>query len=70
MVKFSIIVPMRDAEGFVGDALDSVRGQGISDYEIIVVDDHSGDGSVGVVKGWMKKNPGVRVRWRNWRKGR
>src|SRR6056297_1309671 len=49
--RVSILMPMRDAAGFVAEALGSVLSQVGPTLEIIVVDDGSTDGSAGVVKG-------------------
>lgn len=39
----SVVVPARDAERFIGDALESIRAQTIAPLEVIVVDDASSD---------------------------
>jgi glycosyltransferase involved in cell wall biosynthesis len=51
----SILMACYNAERFVGAALDSVRGQTFSDYEIIVVDDGSADGSASILKRFAGK---------------
>jgi len=43
---FSIIIPMHNRERFIARALDSCFNQDFQDYEIVVVDDGSTDGSV------------------------
>ncbi|MEV4316125.1 glycosyltransferase family 2 protein [Actinocrispum sp. NPDC049592] len=45
MTRFSVIVPMREAEAFIDDCLGSVRRQTNTDFEVIVVDDDSPDTS-------------------------
>lgn len=49
---FSIIIPMYNREKFIARALDSCLNQDFQDYEIIVVDDGSVDGSVAVVQSY------------------
>lgn len=42
----SVIMPMHNAEPFVGAAIRSVQAQTMPDWELLVVDDSSADGSV------------------------
>ncbi|MFM7180237.1 MAG: glycosyltransferase family 2 protein [Verrucomicrobiales bacterium] len=42
---FSVIIPVHNSAATIGAVLDSVRAQSLSDYEVIVVDDASTDGS-------------------------
>lgn len=46
MPMVSIIVPVHNRERILGETLDSVRSQTFEDWECIVVDDHSTDGSL------------------------
>ena len=48
----SVIMPMRDGERFVGQAVDSVLAQTWTDFELIVVDDGSTDGGPDLVRGY------------------
>jgi succinoglycan biosynthesis protein ExoO len=48
----SIIMPVFNAEQSVGDAIQSCLAQTHANWELIVVDDASTDGSVGVVRGF------------------
>src|ERR1051325_5876692 len=41
----SVVMPVRDAATYLRDALDSLRAQTFGDFEVIVVDDASSDGS-------------------------
>lgn len=45
MTRFSVIIPARDAEATLTEAARSVLDQGRGDVEIIIVDDHSSDGT-------------------------
>ena len=42
----SVVIPAYNAEGFIRDALESVSNQTFVDYEIVVVNDGSEDGTV------------------------
>jgi len=59
---FSVIMPAYNAEGFVCHALDSVAGQTFINYEIIVVDDGSRDGTYDIISSWVKEHPEVNIK--------
>jgi GT2 family glycosyltransferase len=42
----SVVMPVRDGGAWLGEAVDSILTQTLSDIELIVVDDHSRDGAV------------------------
>lgn len=46
----SIIIPVYNVEQYIEDAIKSVQAQSKTDFEVIIVDDGSKDGSVGIVK--------------------
>ena len=45
----SIVMPVFNAQAYLEEALESVRRQTWTDWELLVVDDHSTDGSAGLV---------------------
>jgi glycosyltransferase involved in cell wall biosynthesis len=47
---FSVVMPAHDNAATIGEAIESVRGQTRSDWELIVVDDCSGDGTADVAE--------------------
>lgn len=47
---FSIIVPLYNCERYVAECLESLRAQTFGDFEALVIDDATPDGSVGVAK--------------------
>lgn len=51
-------MPCYNAEGSVGRAVESILAQSWDDWELIVVDDGSRDGSAGVVEGYARRHPG------------
>lgn len=54
----SIIIVTYNSEDYIADCLDSISKKTSSPYEIIVVDNHSGDRTVGIIK---KKFPYVKL---------
>ncbi len=58
---FSVLVPMRNAAATVGEALRSVRAQTLGDWEAVVVDDGSDDGSAEIVERIAAEDGRVRL---------
>ncbi len=52
----SLIMPVYNVEKFLSKALDSVQNQTFQDFELIIVDDGSTDGSVEVIKKYCENN--------------
>lgn len=48
---FSVIIPLYNHEKYIREAVDSVLHQTVSDFELIIINDGSQDGSEDVVKG-------------------
>ncbi len=57
----SVIIPMYNAEKYIGECLDSILAQTFQNFEVIVVDDCSTDNSAAVVKSYAE-NFGGRLR--------
>lgn len=51
----SVIIPVYNAERYIGECLDSLVKQTFRDFEVIVVDDRSTDGSCEIVKNFGDK---------------
>lgn len=43
MIPVSVVMPLRDGGRWLGECLDSIQAQSFGDFELLVVDDHSGD---------------------------
>ncbi len=56
----SIIMPVRDRKDLVAAAIRSVQAQGLADWELLVVDDGSTDGTTAVVEGFLG-DPRIRL---------
>lgn len=68
MPKITVLLPVYNAEKFVGEAIDSVLNQTFSDFELLIINDASTDGSEKIILSYKdariryyknKKNLGV-----------
>jgi glycosyltransferase involved in cell wall biosynthesis len=57
--RVSVIIPTYNRKDYVREAIDSVLAQTYTDYEIIVVDDGSSDGTEAV----LRERYGDRIRY-------
>jgi glycosyltransferase involved in cell wall biosynthesis len=57
----SVLLPVRDGEPFLADALESVLSQTLSDFECIIVDDGSKDESPRIARAYAERDSRVRV---------
>ena len=56
-MKLSIIVPVYNVKAFLPACLDSLVSQTLDDYEIIIVDDGSSDGSADIISDYQQRYP-------------
>ena len=59
-MKFSVILPVYNAEKTLGRCLDSLVGQEFRDYEILLINDGSRDGSGTICQTYATKYPQIR----------
>lgn len=57
--KISVVVPMYNAEKYLHECINSILNQEYKNFEIIVVDDHSTDNSVTIIKEFQKNNSNI-----------
>lgn len=57
----SVIMPVRNAESFLEEALNSITNQTYKNIEIIVVDDASSDKSAEILKKYQEKDKRIKV---------
>lgn len=65
----SVIMPMSDCQGLVGDSVRSVLAQTYADWELLVVDDYSLDCSADVVAEFSRMDTRVRLLHNHGRRG-
>lgn len=61
MEKISVIVPVYNAEDWLQDALASLQRQTYADFEVILVDDGSTDGSADICRKMCGQDPRFRI---------
>lgn len=57
----SVIIPVYKVADTIGKCIESVLNQGISDMEVILVDDGSPDDCPAICDGWAAKDSRIRV---------
>src|SRR5690348_12271975 len=61
MVQVSVITPVRDGRAFLGEAIASVQAQTVQDWEMLIVDDGSTDGSAEFAAAAARADPRIRL---------
>ncbi|REB73977.1 MULTISPECIES: teichuronic acid biosynthesis protein TuaG [unclassified Bacillus (in: firmicutes)] len=57
----SIIMPSYNCKEYISYSIESVREQTYTDWELLIVDDHSTDGTVDLLKEWEKADGRIRI---------
>ena len=60
----SVVIPIRNAENFIGACLESILAQTFKNFEVIVVDDCSTDNSAAIVESYAEKFGGRLIHFR------
>ena len=60
-MKFSVIIPVYQVEQYLRQCIDSVLRQSFTDYEVILVDDGSTDGSTAICREYAGRDSRVRM---------
>jgi len=58
--KVSIYIPVYNTEKYIGETIESVLNQTYSEFELIVVDDCSQDGTVEIIKNYVERDNRIR----------
>lgn len=59
--EISVLLPIRDAEETLPEALESLAAQSIGGIEVVAVDDGSTDGTAAILSAWEETLPGLRT---------
>lgn len=57
----SVIMPAHNAEKYISDAISSVIAQSVTDWELLVIDDRSTDGTTAIARGFSNADSRIRV---------
>ena len=60
MPFISLVVPVHQVEAYLGHCLDSILGQSFGDFEVIIVDDCSTDGSAEIIADYAGRDDRIR----------
>ncbi len=61
MSHVSVVIPLYNAEDFIGPCVESVLGQTYSDWELIIVDDGSTDRSAAIADKYAREDSRIRL---------
>ena len=60
-MKVSIIMPVYNVKDYVDESIQSVLNQTFTDFELLIIDDGSTDGSSTIVDNWASKDSRIKV---------
>ncbi|MGE4123630.1 MAG: glycosyltransferase [Solirubrobacterales bacterium] len=59
--KISVLLPVRDGERFLAETLESLRAQSLGDFELLAIDDGSGDRTAEILREAAARDPRLQV---------
>ena len=57
----SVVMPVHNAAPYLSESIGSIRNQTLGDFEFIILDDASTDGSNALLREWEQKDPRIRL---------
>lgn len=57
----SVLIPVRNCASYLDEALESLAAQTFTDFEIVVVDNGSSDGTRDILRAWARREPRLRA---------
>lgn len=61
MPAVSVLMPVYDAAEYVARAIESILEQSFGDFEFLIYDDGSSDGTLGIVEAYARRDPRIRL---------
>jgi glycosyltransferase involved in cell wall biosynthesis len=58
--KVSVCIPTYNYAAFLPETVESILGQNFSDFELVIIDDNSTDGTRGLIESYAQKDPRIR----------
>jgi GT2 family glycosyltransferase len=59
-LKVSVVIPVHNGEKYLAQAIESVLSQTFRDFELLIVDDGSSDGTAAIIRGYAGRDPRIR----------
>ena len=59
--KLSVVIPIYNGEKYINHSLKSVQNQEFKNLEIIIIDDHSNDKSLKIIKNYIQKDKRIKL---------
>lgn len=59
--RLSVVMPVYNCERYLGQAIRSILDQTYSDFEFVIINDGSTDGSRGIIETYMRHDPRIRL---------
>lgn len=59
--RFSLIIPVKNAEQYILSALNSIANQNYDNIEILIIDDNSTDNSKAIVENFKRQHPTIEI---------
>lgn len=59
--RLSVVMPVRDLARYVGPAIESILAQTYRDFEFLIRDDGSADGTRAILRHWAARDPRIRL---------
>ena len=59
--RISVLLTSYNREDYIAESIESVLAQSMTDFELVICDDHSTDGTVGIIHDYARRDSRIRV---------